>query len=147
MTKLLVPKSEWVWKKLGGWCCGSCQALLNVRCTLGGFCFVLVFVPFTSHMENQALCVKCAQAKEKNPVLGVNRFQKAVGRSGYFFSHCYTNVQIWWHITDWSMETIKWQRLHAVLKQWPNFIPAKCNGRLTVWAHVAFVVSVKFHFL
>ena len=30
MTKLLIPKSEWVWKNLGWWCCGSCQALLKL---------------------------------------------------------------------------------------------------------------------
>ena len=30
MTKILVPKSEWVLKKIGGWCCGSCQAPLII---------------------------------------------------------------------------------------------------------------------
>ncbi len=31
MTQLLVPKSPYVWKKLGGWGCGSEQAPLMMK--------------------------------------------------------------------------------------------------------------------
>ncbi len=36
----MVPKSQWVWKNLGGWWCGSCQALL---------------IPYLSHWKFSAI--------------------------------------------------------------------------------------------
>ncbi len=55
MTKLLVPKSGWVWKNLGGWCCGSCQALLInliwVTCLMPILILVLQNLIYASNVQ------------------------------------------------------------------------------------------------
>ncbi len=95
----MVPKSGWVWKNLGGWCCGSCQALL-------------IFIYFLSDI-----------ILSDTSYLPSHSHRNCNTRT--WWQNC-QNVQRWQDLPNWSFQTVVGQECAQVWHRSCNGSRGRC---------------------